>query len=91
MPASGRKNEAASTEEGRDGEQPSEYKRYSLTLPHSYSERIAEIKKRTDASTDSEAVRRAIRFYENFLTGAIAATAVKHVDPAVTEELLGVG
>jgi hypothetical protein len=46
-------------------------KRYNLTLPESTVERIATIREETEASSDSEVVRRAIRIYERLLKDSV--------------------
>jgi Arc/MetJ-type ribon-helix-helix transcriptional regulator len=46
-------------------------KRYNLTLPESTVERIATIREETEASSDSEVVRRAIRLYERLLKDSV--------------------
>jgi Arc/MetJ-type ribon-helix-helix transcriptional regulator len=42
-------------------------KRRNLTLPDSSIARIAAIRERTEAASDSEVVRRALRLYESLL------------------------
>jgi len=55
-------------------EKKTQLKRYNLTLPESCSERIAIIRDRTEASSDSEVVRRAIKLYERIVTGDLVLT-----------------
>ena len=50
-------------------------KRYSLTLPESTAERIETIRIHTEASSDSEVIRRAIRLYERLVTGEVTLAA----------------
>lgn len=44
-------------------------KRRNLTLPDSSIARIAAIREKTEAASDSEVVRRALRLYESLLNG----------------------
>jgi Arc/MetJ-type ribon-helix-helix transcriptional regulator len=48
-------------------ETASKPKRRNLTLPDSSIARIASIRERTEAASDSEVVRRALRLYESLL------------------------
>lgn len=57
------------------GPRKPELKRFNLTLPASCAQRIADIKDLTEASSDSEVIRRAIQMYEKLVKGAIRVTS----------------
>lgn len=48
--------------------------RRNLMLPDSFEARIAEIREKTEASSDSEVVRRALRLYEGLVKGEFELT-----------------
>lgn len=48
--------------------------RRNLMLPDSFEARIAEIREKTEASSDSEVVRRALRLYEGLVKGEFEVT-----------------